>query len=282
MRNQVLDLISAIAAGDATREEVVAALRNEGIDSLDVLVDILAHVTRKNSRNEALTHPVDLQRTSLQSRPQSHRPTVHKIPRLPFLLRGTLYDPEDIERFNGQELHFVAAQTGDCTLVIDDRELMERWWQLSSLSAAAKGYQHGGYHWSSGVRPQGNPAPTVPSLPEPDIPSPHGTSGPEGYGTASAPPGPPRTVFWEDVNYEGSSIELNANRGYHDLTEVPYTFFGTGDWNDTISSVQMVYTNFAVLYEHVNLAGSTFTCYHGESNLTQHGWNDRASSLETW
>lgn len=191
MRNQVLDLISAIAAGDATREDVVSALRNEGIDSLDVLVDILAEATTKSSRNEKLTRPIDLQRASLQSQSQPALPIVHKTPRLPFLLRGTLYDPGDIERFNGQELHFVPAQSGDCTLVIDDRGVMERWWQLSALWAqqreAFEAYRYGGYRWSSGVRPQGNP--TVPSMPEPEIAPPPGTSGPEGYGTATAPPG---------------------------------------------------------------------------------------------
>lgn len=96
------------------------------------------------------------------------------------------------------------------------------------------------------------------------------------------PPGPPRTVFWEDINYVGSCIELNANRGYYDLTEVPYTFFGTGDWNDTISSIQMIYTKVTVLHEHVRWTGSTFTSFYGEYNLTEHGWNDRASSVETW
>ncbi len=43
---QILDLISAVADGDAEREDVVSSMRDKGIDSLDVLVEILAQVRR--------------------------------------------------------------------------------------------------------------------------------------------------------------------------------------------------------------------------------------------
>lgn len=41
----ILELISAIAAGEADRGEVAAKLRNDGITSLDVLLDLLAEAT---------------------------------------------------------------------------------------------------------------------------------------------------------------------------------------------------------------------------------------------
>lgn len=226
-RDRLLELISALAAGDAVREDVVGALKSEGIDSLDVLVEVLAQATRKDSRAQANASPLDPQRPRVAPRSD----TIHRVPRVPFLLRGTLYDPSDIERFNGQELHFVGGARDEHTLAIDDRDVMERWWQLSYITVhaasdpdvylAAK---------TEGVSPTGGGLPTDWSL----EPPPGGGGGPEGFGTAPGLSGPPRTIF------------------------------------------------YAVLCEHVNYEGSTYTSIGGSLDLTSVGWNDRTSSMQNW
>jgi hypothetical protein len=44
--DQLFKLISAVAAGDAERGDVVAALREQGIDALDLLVAVLGRASR--------------------------------------------------------------------------------------------------------------------------------------------------------------------------------------------------------------------------------------------
>ena len=67
---------------------------------------------------------------------------------MPFVLNGTLYDPKDINRFDGQELHFAVAVSRDHMLAIDDLDVIGRWWQyiyLSSLTTRSplEDYQYG-------------------------------------------------------------------------------------------------------------------------------------------
>ncbi len=282
-RDHVLDLISAVAAGDAAREDVVAALRDEGVDSLDILVEVLAQATRKEPRTRSRSRPLNAQQLSNNTATDRAAQIVHQVPHLPFLLRGTLYDPTDIDRFNGKELHFLSARGPDQLVVIDDRPTMENWWQLTYLSLNLSSVPHtlAPNEVGSG---RGNLTPTNVGGPTIIVSPPRGSSGPEGFGppTSAPPPIHPHTNFYEDINNGGSRLALDPNRGYADLTEVSYTFFGTGDWNDTISAIELVATGVAVLHEDVNWSGSTFTTMQNEPNLLPYGWNDRASSIETW
>jgi hypothetical protein len=235
-RDQVLDLIGAVARGDAERGDVAAALKDKGVDSVD---DVLAAVAGSYDRGQApesLARPLDVQRNAGDAGRTSAPPSVHRTSTVPFLLRGTLYDPTDIERFQGQELHFTPAADGSHLIVVDDRSIMETWWQLSFLSANA-----------------GSPS---------NPPSP-------GDGLGS------RTIYYEDDGFLGWTIGLRANRGYFDLTEI-------GDWNDEISSVRLIGTRITVLHEHVYWTGSTLNVWQSQPTLHPWGWNDRASSLETW
>lgn len=280
-RDHVLDLISAVAAGDAARGDIVSALREEGIDSLDVLIEVLAEATRSGRGRRSRSRFLNSQQLSNRTAPGRASKAARQVPKVPFLLRGILYDPADIERFNGQKLHFLSARSRDQLLVIDDRAVMESWWQLSYVSSNLESIPH---TLAPNEMSPYKVVPTDVGGPVVIVPPPEGSSGPEGFGPpVPAPPPPHRhTNFYEDIYYGGSRLELAPNRGYEDLTEVSYTFFGTGDWNDTISSIEMVRTNVAVLYEHVGYAGRTFTATHNEPDLTLWGWNDVASSVATW
>jgi len=159
-------------------------------------------------------------------------------------LNGTLYDPEDIQRFNGQELHFVPAANRDHILVVDDRDVMVKWWQLSQLSGIAEAAKR-------------TPAPREDTI-------------------------DPHSYFREDLNYEGDFLYLLPGYWWPDLTQVSMTGLFSGDWNDEISSVSVRPNQNCVLHEHINGEGSSVTLYNNEPYLEAFGWNDRASSVETW
>ena len=172
----------------------------------------------------------------------------------------------------------IAAKPGDPLLAIDDRALMVNWWQLSALSA-------------SNQPPMTLKAKTGGEGVHVDPPD-KGSSG--GVGILTGPTFPPFTLevgpphdgpfphtnFYEHYSFIGDRLELSEGQIYHDLTEESSGFLGLGsDWNDRISSVQLVATTKAVLWEHVNEGGSSLTVTQNMASLP--GWNDRASSCWT-
>jgi hypothetical protein len=280
-QDHLLALVSAVAAGDAAREDVAAELRDANVEALDVLIDVLARATQKTHVRRASARRFDPQ--ELPGTAPAPRVTggAHRPPTQPFLLRGTVYDPQDITRFDGTDLHVVFAPGREELLAFDDRSVMENWWQLSYVSASLETSDAR----LTTLKPETTHPTTITTTPQPGrpgVPDPGPSSGPEGFVIPTSAPAPiiPHTNFWEDINFEGSRIDLKPGWEYSDLTKVSYTFFGTGDWNDTISSVQLVATRSAVLWEHINRGGSSFTA---TSNVAHLGWfHDLASSCATW
>ena len=268
-QDKALEIISATVLGRKRAEDAVAELRHEGLDALDVLVGVLAEASKKSTSSVRAQAAIQLQRFSERSAPDAAARTVHRVPHVPVLVNGTLYDPPDIRRFDGVELHFVPAD--DHLLAIDDRSVIANLWQTSYLSSALESYQYGGY--DTGVGPQ-IVIPTVPMEPGGELPpyNPGGSSGEGGSGT----------LLFEHVNFDGDWLTLPKNKAYYDLTEVGKDFLGLGDWNDVISSVQMYTTTMCVLFEHVHRGGASLTLHGGTENLVAWGWNDRVSSVETW
>jgi hypothetical protein len=271
--DRTMELITALAAGDAEHGDVVAELRREGVDALDLMVHVLAAATRKGARAQPV--PRDPARLSSETPPELRAAIVHPVPQLPFLLGGTLYDPADVVRFNGQELHFIAAPGEDRILAIDDRETMNRYWQLSMIAPMAVAADRK----TLKAEPSGIGIESWPG----DIESgPGGVQiGLGGHGPTTTPPPEAWSTFYEDDGNKGSKIQVYRGGAHPDLTEVAWTFLGTGDWNDTISSVRLFGTQEAILYEHVNFAGSTLTLRGDVSSLHPWGWNDRASGCST-
>ncbi len=279
-QTRLLSLISAVAAGDAAREDVAAELRAANVDALDLVIDVLAAATQQTHARRSLSRPFDPQHGASEAASTRAPGAAARVARQPFLLRGTLYDPQDIARFDKTDLHVVWAPGREELVALDDREVMENWWRLSYVSAALASDDP-----LVTLKPDGASPTTITQTPQPGrpgIPDPSPSSGPEGFVVPTSAPAPiiPHTNFWEDSNYDGSRIDLRPGRQYSDLTEVSYTFFGTGDWNDTISSVQLVATRTAVLWEHVNRGGSSFTTTASVAHLDW--FNDLASSCATW
>ena len=235
-------LFSDVAAGDAKIDDVAAAFKAEGVRSLEEVLAIIREIAKARPHDASkLSAPIGLQRMREKSSAELIARTVHRVPQVPLMLNGELYDPKDITRFNGRELHFVPAASGDHMLVTDDRALMASWLQLSYLSAVAG-------------------------------------AGGEATGERSGSRRP-HTTFWEDDNWGSDWLWLDQNRGYYDLTRVGGLF---ANWNDRISSVAMDGTRVTVLHEHIHWTGSTLTLHRSHPSLHPWGWNDAASSLETW
>jgi hypothetical protein len=259
--NIAFALLAAIVAGDAAIEDGLAELRSEGIESLDEMLSLLRQNLRERERDQTqAVRSISLQRTRRETSPERVARIVQRVPEVPFILNGVTYEPEDITRFNGQELHSVAAPAGDHMLVVDDRELIERWWQFSYLER----------YRQSGDQLGGRPS------------SANGAAG-------LTREFHPRTWFFEHIDMGGSSIYLDKDRGYYDLTKVSLDWPFGGDWNDTISSYWMIGTGVAVLHDDIHWTGQTHSTVLGYpppdtrvANLNLFGWNDRASSLETW
>ncbi|MGW2112600.1 hypothetical protein [Streptomyces sp. NPDC001948] len=247
--NKAFTLLSAIVDGDASIQDSVAELERYGIESTGDLLSTLSEGfrTAQNAGEELNFDNIP------EETPQDLvKAIVQRAPQVPFILNGTMYDPEDIVRFNGQELHFVASLTGDHMLAVDDRQLYARWRQVTRLEQYLQNQRF---------------------LPRVDDAS---TSN-----TLLGPPNP-LTGFYEDINLEGHLFNVKRNWGRTRL----------GGDNDEISSFMMVGTQVTELFEHVDYMGQTWSkilpysptgdYYHEERNLHQYGWGDRVSSLGTW
>lgn len=286
------DLLAALARGDLTAVETIQELKQRQIECLEVLVTLLdATASLSPERQTALQEFIDPQKFA--NTPSDTFPAVHKAPRLPVLLNGTLYDPCDIKRFDGTALHFVPAY--EHILAFDDRRLMERYWMTSIVAAAA---QHGGYpdntvDYGNYLGPTKPPPPPTPGGVKPAT-----TGGPV---IVVGQPGPSQgggsewnakydystTYFYEDYNYTGEWKALHANRGYVNLSNVGRGGLGLGNFDNVISSVSTM--NYIVaLYDGYHYGGSSLTLQRGSSDrngwhyLEHYGWNDRASSIGTW
>jgi hypothetical protein len=248
--NKALTLLSAIVEGDASIQDSVAELRKYGVESAGDLLSTLSEGFRvAQDAGQAL----DFDHIPDETSQDLIKGIVQKIPEVPFILKGTMYDPKDIVRFNGQELHFVASLTGDHMLAIDDRQLYAHWRQFTHLQQYLQDSRF------------------LPSIED-------------AASTSLALLGPPNplTAFFEHINLDGGWFNVPKNYGRTKL----------GSWNDEISSFQMIGTQVAELHEDVNYQGQSFSkllpysptgdYYYEERNLHRYGWGDRTSSVGTW
>jgi hypothetical protein len=275
---EAVALLEAIVIGDASASDIAAQLRRKGIASTEDLLSAMGRAAKDHAEaTRRALRPINLRRRRTPTPPALVKKIVQVAPAVPVLLNGTLYDPKDLMRFNGQELHFVVAASRDYMLAVDDLALISSWHEHNIIDDLAR-------------KTYGIPLPkTEPGGVEPQTQGPEG--GVWGGSTTALGPGNAKgrnpdheTIFYEDIDYGGDDISLEKNRGYYDLTEVSSGLFGWGsNWNDRISSIETSYqTPWAVLHEDIHWAGQTLSLYGGTLDLVPYGWNDRASSVETW
>jgi len=273
--HRALDLIQAVAAGEAETGDIAAQLRGEGYDVLELAVAALAGAARQAAGPRAFHRPIDVRTFAQPTPPELVATTVHRPPTIPFLLNGTLYDPQDISRFDGQELHLIDVRGQ--LMAFDDRATIARTWELLFVVPALD---------AGRLAPTGGPM------------------------TLTDDMGPVPWPWWPEVDEVGAyfysdsgwddwgdELYLPLNHGYWRLSQVCRGFLCTGDWNDVISAFRCFSTwvpdrpaRVCILHEHINMGGSSFTnvapaggreCY-AYKELNSVGWNDRASSVEAW
>ncbi len=272
--DRAVDLVVAIARGDAFPEDVPSHVKREGHeDDLDAMIASLGEAARQ-ARDPALPHqPIDPSIFARPNPPEMFKDKVYRM-ELPFLHDGVVYDPQDIARFNGQELHLVTLRGQ--VLAFAGRKSIARIWELLYVTR--------------NVDPTRNTSLAIPELTVSDM-----------------GPVPPEYIFpdidEDDIGshfYEhawhggyGDHLFCPKNRGYERLSEVCRGFLCTDDWNDIISSFRCWSTafescNIAQLCDHAGYWGLTLTsigdgreCY-AYHELDTIGFNDITSSVGAW
>jgi|GEM_PF-3296345 hypothetical protein len=275
--DRLLRLISTITRGKAKPEAVASELKEEGFDTLDVILASLAQESAVVDSQISAQTRIDISQFLKPTSSDLIARIVHQIPRFPFVLNGTLYDPQDIKRFNGQEIHLIVTAPDEPLLAVNDRTTMSNFlvsnYLSSLLSDKLKEYQYGGHNTGGGTDNAIIPATTYPPirfLPPNRTPIFNGVT------------------FFQHAHYQGKSLKLPIDHAFSDLTRVYGTgFFGENTWNDEISSLHFGgASTVCILYEHIHYQGSALVFFPSSGRTTNflgdYGWNDRASSVWCW
>ncbi|MFM2148521.1 MAG: hypothetical protein RLZZ187_827 [Pseudomonadota bacterium] len=258
-RIEIAERFAAVGLDGLTIDDVLTALAENGISDLRSLI---ARQIEAAKAEELVQLPADpWAEPSEAARGGTLRP--HKTPEVPVEIDGTLYDPRDIHRFDGQALHFVGPSSaegcGSCAGAIPLRAFTGRRWpaalQMLLQVQWAAGILH--HRWLPGTA-------AVPQRPAYE-------DNPCNYNYRPS-------EFFEHVGYGGGSFLVRKGYQVRDLTRS----FLARSWNDRISSVRPDPNTYTVLCDHINLGGSSFTVSDNSPSLVPFGWNDRASSVVCW
>lgn len=295
----------ALARGDAsglTANDVLQALKNEGIDDLNALANKILYKMRPSAEEDVrkAAMPIDYQ-LLLQPDPKELNPTItHRRPAKPFILDGVSHTPEEISRFDGRPLYFVSIgrSMDDQKLVVFKDKTLLMHYVMNQIVASqleftdfkgcipdptkpiycygvgsAPGYL---YKYICGYECKTDTTPTPPPPPPPP-----------------RPPSPPSAQFFQHMNFAGNSFKMEPGLMYPDLTTLYRSgtrLFEDADWNDVISSIFLDQTT-VMCWEHVGFHGSMLTLGLGQGGsdpvtaqgyLESLGWNDRISSIICW
>jgi hypothetical protein len=247
-----------------TPETLVAAYREEGIESLE---DLARRWFDDTARARAALQRSDFSLLRRPPRPEVEGSIVHVPPRLPFVVNGTLYDPKDIARFDGRELHFVIGLEGaraEEILALDDRREL-----LTLVEAAVVALK-----LRNVFEREREPPPLKDAWGTDE-----GGGSAGGVGIQVTVPTPVATVMYSQADYLGAIFSLHPNRAYRDLTS-QYMFWPFDDWNDEISSLGACLST-CVYSEHTNHEGSSLLRFphSGDPDLAKYGWDNRISSV---
>ncbi|MFB6842653.1 hypothetical protein [Streptomyces sp. NPDC056361] len=242
--SKAMELLKAIVSGDAEMEDGLAELRSDGIVSLEDALTVLKQEVKVDQLVDGPRPDFQALRRSPSEREVSS--IEHVVPEVPFLLGGTLYEPQDITRFNGQELHFFTSPNADRMLAVDDRDTMADWLQYEyfdryrDISKAAEFRVVPGATWFEHDYLQGAALFS------------HKDRGYQRLSQISM------GLFAGDWNDKISSFSMRA-----------------------IGVVQLsdAYYYYGPFWYYVVPAG---TPYAEVLSLTPYGWNDRASSVGCW
>src|SRR5215217_8731459 len=116
---KIHQIVSGSNFKDLTLETLLMAYKEEGIQSLEDLAKRLIEALQDPKRR-----PQRPNYEGLFSEPTPDElleKIEHKVPKVPFILNGVTYDPEDIVEFNGQELCFIVDSQ---PIILDSRPII--------------------------------------------------------------------------------------------------------------------------------------------------------------
>ncbi len=254
LSSKIKDALNAHEAGRPSRAEIMEALKAEGVESVEKLVDRLlesrksVHPSGRGRGESVLAHQT--------ARPSGKKKIAYHAPQVPLFVDGVSIDPADISRFDGQNLHFVVGSpaAGDKTalhaLTGDDHINFLKGSYANSLFA--------------GSQPQTTPI-------RADF---QPFDAPFSYG---------QVQVFQDIDYGNNWTWVGANSAIQDLRWIQRGCFlwWCGDWNDQISSMGGTDTK-VIYYWDINFSGPTLTVvtpYIAVPDLRVYGWNDEISSI---
>lgn len=301
--------LSGVSLDRITVTDVLQALAQNGIEDLEQLVkaqiDSAKMSTYKPDSLNLYALPADTPGDPAY-------PIVHRRPEMPVLVDGVLYDPADINRFDGQPLHFLVKPNDDGSAALlaytgsQWTTALRTYFQLRDMLSAFDVVPvdfsiPGPPTAPNPITPPPIPLPAVPGSPgapkapsvqqppssgNPQSPSPLTKQPPSPPLVALAlPPPPTESQFFSDANFGGDWMWLGPHLAWNDLTRVPRARFlvFSSNWNDVISSLR-TWVGTVTLYEDINRGGSsiTFPPANHIPDLGPSGWNDRVSSIVNW
>lgn len=132
----VREALDASPLKDLTADEMLAVLCREGVVSVE---DLLKRLRGDRTESQPPA-PINMQVLNRETPRDDVARIEHRAPKVPFIVDGTVYDPGDIRRFNGRELHFIigsALAPYGAMLGFEDRTVLTSWLQIVYLSKAA-------------------------------------------------------------------------------------------------------------------------------------------------
>lgn len=167
--------------------------------------------------------------------------TNHPVPAVPLKIDGVKHKSEDIKKFDGKELYSVIDEHSEAEgvlYVFTSKQKFEAYLEENGhLNTASTGDMQLLHNNESDIH----------------------------------------SYFYEDINYNDSSLRAPAGASYEDLRNV-----SNNSWNDRISSVKATpWGAGTYLYTNVDFDGSALfiEARHDRADLRDYGWNDRASSI---
>jgi hypothetical protein len=241
--------------------ELVFTLKKAGIHTLEDFANAVApHLSRQRVINyyRALGAETIPQRTShvIESRTwlqEGPGPFIQPAIGKPFKIDKTLYDPQDVHRFDGKALHFFADPKSEVLLAFTSGK---------DLFRALKDREQISSNWEeiTGAR---------------DVALRHEIGGISSF-------------FYQHINFGGAVLEMQPRHTWPNLTNV---YFGTWPcrtaWNDQISSLR-VGTYAVRAFADINYNGGDYFGVNGNTivyarnsafSWIGNSWNDRMSSI---
>jgi hypothetical protein len=242
-----------------SRAEIMKKLGDEGVDTVDKLVDKLLTFQRSNPPRRPNQEPLlGSMLASPETRPKGLKPLIHQPPQVPLYVDGEAIDPKDITRFDGRPLEFMVVDTAGAkselhastgTPISDLMKILHTSALLNGAAQPALGRL---------IAPsnQAGPGP-----------------GPYNYG---------QVQMFQDIEYGNNWFWCAAGQKLPDLRQIPRgcTLWMCGDWNDQISSTAAT-ESWVAYYWDIWYGGSVFwqRPLQPIPDFRPYGWNDQISSV---